>query len=786
MRVRCILLAGVFILCQASCLAQSAGGAHLGALYPAGGQQGSTFQILASGQSLKGAQGVLISGQGVRASVKKTYRPFTKLKGDERREIARLLATHGEARWAELYKQGQVKTQRPPLKEWIGVKNLGLKKAPDERVVLPEHPLLDQLESKSFKDLLFVALCLMDEKKRQPNAQIAESALVEISIDKDALPGDRAFRIRTSSGLTNPMLFQVGSLPETREQEPNDPGDRFEGLPEEPTWDTPVLLNGQILPGDVDRFRIRGRKGQKLTIEAHARALNPFLADAVPGWFQATVAVVDAKGNELAYEDDYRFNPDPVLFCEIPEDGEYELEIRDSIYRGREDFIYRVAVSERPFITQAFPLGGQEGVEISAAVSGWNMPESNLPLDTQPGSSRIRKTEFKRGDWVSNPLLYAVDALPEKDEREPNNKRKKAQELDLPLIMNGRIHGPGDIDHFRFKGKAGQEVVAEVTARRLLSPLDSVLRLMDSSGHVIGWNDDAEDKQGTLHRDMGCLTHPADSFLTAKLPDDGDYVVQVTDAQDEGGASYAYRLRISEPRPDYELFVVPSTLSVKPGQFAPVCVHALRREGLGEEIRLSLKDAPKGVSLQGGRIPAGQDRILMTLSAEKPVDRPMALKIEGRAWVQGHEVLREAVPAEDLMQAFLYQHLVPSQDLLLNVFNTKPGPAIQLADAIPVVIPKAGSVRVGVKTQFQKGLEGVELALKDPPKGISLLDVTVQSDGLTFSLKADERDVSAGLEGNLIVEAFADVAAKNQGKKAAQKKRTCVGVLPAIPFKIGM
>ena len=99
------------------------------------------------------------------------------------------------------------------------------------------------------------------------------------------------------------------------------------------------------MPGDVDRFRFTAEKGQKLVIETHARSLIPYLSDAVPGWFQATLSLYDNKGNEVAFVDDYRFNPDPVMFYEIPKSGEFELKICDSIYRGREDFVYRVAIS---------------------------------------------------------------------------------------------------------------------------------------------------------------------------------------------------------------------------------------------------------------------------------------------------------------------------------------------------------------------------------------------------------------------------------------------------------
>ena len=100
----------------------------------------------------------------------------------------------------------------------------------------------------------------------------------------------------------------------------------------------------------------------------------PYLADAVPGWFQATLALYDASGKELAYDDDFRFHPDPVLYCEIPADGEYVLEIRDAIYRGREDFVYRITVGELPFVTEHFPAGRsgrrrKPRVELRAGIS---------------------------------------------------------------------------------------------------------------------------------------------------------------------------------------------------------------------------------------------------------------------------------------------------------------------------------------------------------------------------------------------------------------------------------
>ena len=93
-----------------------------------------------------------------------------------------------------------------------------------------------------------------------------------------------------------------------------------------------------------------------------ARELIPYLADAVPGWFQATLALLRLPtARKSAYDDDYRFHPDPVLLFKVPEDGQYVIEIKDAIYRGRPDFVYRITIGEMPFVTSIFPLGGRAG-----------------------------------------------------------------------------------------------------------------------------------------------------------------------------------------------------------------------------------------------------------------------------------------------------------------------------------------------------------------------------------------------------------------------------------------
>jgi hypothetical protein len=187
--------------------------------------------------------------------------------------------------------------------------------------------------------------------KRNGNPAIAETVTVRVTLAPDVEPGERELRLATPNGLSNPLRFCVGQLVEynkrverlsaeqatLRQRRLNN--EQKAVAPTEMSITLPSTVNGQILPGGVDHYRFQAHKGMGLVVVAAARGLMPYLADAVPGWFQAALTLYDAKGQELEHADHYLYHPDPVLHYEIPKDGEYVVEIRDSIYRGREDFV---------------------------------------------------------------------------------------------------------------------------------------------------------------------------------------------------------------------------------------------------------------------------------------------------------------------------------------------------------------------------------------------------------------------------------------------------------------
>jgi len=714
---------------------------HLGYAYPAGARQGTTVQVLVGGRYLDGAGSVIVSGRGVQGRFISVDKPVNGRQLTDLREKAQELQ----------------------------------KKLPDPAVR---------------RELVELRQKIGDSVRRNANPVLSDIATLEITVDADAEPGPRQLRVGTSIGLSDPVVFCVSQLPEVAEPE------SAEGDAAPPMAVTlPVVVNGrlipgekerlqgnirqgvQYLPGDVDRFRFQAKKGQELVAIVSARDLMPYLADAVPGWFQATLAITDAAGREVAYDDDFRFQPDPVVHLTVPADGEYTIAIKDAIFRGREDFVYRVAIGEIPFITGIYPLGGPANSKTTIEVAGWNLPATSLVMDTKGAVPGVFPVSMHRGQLLTNAVPFDVAALPEVLEREPNNAPKDAQRVTLPSMVNGRILQAGDVDLFRFAGRRGDRVVAEIRARRLRSPLDANLELTDAAGTRVAFNDDFTD-QGA-----GLITHQADAQFIATLPADGTYVVRVADTQHAGGQDFGYRLRLSQPQPDFEVRITPSTINGPGGTSVPITASVVRRDGFAGDVVLALKGAPEGFGLSGAVVPAGVDQIRLTLSMPPAVSRePGALQIEGRGAIEGKPVARRATAAEDMMQAFAYRHLVPADDLRVCVIARGAARVpVRLLSAVPVKLAAGGSarVRVALPPGFRT-FENLQLELSEPPEGITLGAVEMGPGGAEFVVQADSARSKAGFRGNLIVTVSGErVPPANAGAGAPVTRGTAAGQNPA-------
>ena len=486
-------------------------------------------------------------------------------------------------------------------------------------------------------------------------------AKFSLTIAPDAAIGERELRIVTSGGISNRFRFIVGDLKEITEVEPNNEKSAPQRIAA-----LPIVIDGQILESDRDYFRFPAKADETLVFSVQARSLLPYIADAVPGWFDPQLTVFDAAGKQVAFADDHRFLPDPVLVFRPPSDGEYVLELRDIVFRGRGDFVYRLTMGALPFYTDVFPLGGKRGADSAVEYRGVNLKEFRGVIPIPESAPRI---------VTVNGLPFGVSDYAAIRELELNDAFERAQKLTAPAVVDGRVQKPGVAHYFAIAAKKDEKLVMEVQARRLGSPLDSVLTLFDAKRNQVAENDDWNDPLAAH------LAHNADSRLLYTFPANGDYYLRLRDVQGKGGEEYAFRLTLAPPRPDFTLRISPDNPRLGQGDTAAITVSAIRHDDFAGEIKLAVENLPKGYVASEALIPAGQNEGRLTITS--PPGAPagiLAPVVTGMALIGKDSVLRRAESAESLMQAFAYTHVLPTSQLFLACI---PGTGYTISSDVP-------------------------------------------------------------------------------------------------------
>ena len=116
--------------------------------------------------------------------------------------------------------------------------------------------------------------------------------------------------------------------------------------------------------------------------------------------------------------------------------------------------------------------------------------------DTAPGIYPFRILTNGSLSALAHLLVTAAECV---NETEPNNSREKAQVIQIPQTVNGRLDGDADADFYRFEAKPGDRIAFIVHAARLQRPVpqlerdfsDLVLSLQDANGAELASADDS-------------------------------------------------------------------------------------------------------------------------------------------------------------------------------------------------------------------------------------------------------------------------------------------------------
>jgi hypothetical protein len=429
---------------------------------------------------------------------------------------------------------------------------------------------------------------------------------VSLKVAPDAALGEYLARVRTASGITELRTFWVGALPIVDEKEPNN------DLATAQKVALNITIHGTVENEDVDYYAFEAKKGQRVSAEIEAMRLGTTM-------FDPYLAILDSKRFELATADDTPLlGQDACCSVIIPADGTYYVQVRESAYGGNGACQYRLHLGNFPRPTAVTPAGGKPGEEIEVTFlgdpTGPIKQKVKLPTTVPPG--RFGLFAQDTGGISPSPVPFRLSDLPNVIESEGNINHATATKAgELPLALNGVIAKEKEVDHYGVTAKKGQVFDVHCYARRLGSPLDSVMTISALNGGAIIANDDA----------IG-----PDSYFRWTVPADGEYVLTVTDHLGKGGVNYFYRVEFTAVRPKLSVTLPKvdlfgysqdrQTLTVPRGNRMATMVVA-NRVDIGGDLTLGADGLPAGIALSADTMPAGLNAVPVVLEAtpEAPV-----------------------------------------------------------------------------------------------------------------------------------------------------------------------
>jgi hypothetical protein len=574
-------------------------------------------------------------------------------------------------------------------------------------------------------------------KEGKDGKKSIDTVTLKVTTAADAAVGVRELRVATPRGVSSTGLVVVGDEPEAREQEPNDTPEQAQSLA------LPVTVNGRIQAAeDVDQFRFTAHAGEQIAFSVLAARLEDKIHD-LQEHIDPLIIVRDSSGREVARADD-TYGADPLLIHRFEADGEYRVEIRDVRYHGNPNWVYRLTITRRPWVTAVLPLAARPGETAELHLVGANLGAAPIPWtapkDAAPG---VRDVQLRQGDALTNSVPVWVSDLPERLKPEGDEPLR----LDLPCGVSGRISAENETDSFVFHAAKGQRFVFEVEARRLGSALDPVLSLEDAKGKELASNDDAVGK---------------DSRLEWEAPEDGNYTLLLRDLNSRGGQEFVYHLAARRQQPDFSLECDGDKAQIGPGGGTAWYVKVKRSGGFEGDVALSVRGLPEGVTAICGTVPSKMKEgcVLLTAAPGAKIDA-RNVQVVGTATLPGSDgapatATRIATALEEIYTPGGGRGTYPVA--LQTVSVTEPQDITVIASPDHIALTPGGTAKIKVivqrRSDYAKGVT-LDLLLRHLGSvyGNPLPPGVTMDDEASKTLLGEKES-----EGTLVLKAAADAA----------------------------
>lgn len=438
---------------------------------------------------------------------------------------------------------------------------------------------LDEVSALTFSRPEITAKPLLDTTGTPVPSQFV------VSIDSDCPIGVHEARVTTRLGISTSRAFNVGDLIELEQQASN------RTLQTAMKVSVDSICNSLMTKQAVDYYSFEATKGQRIIVDCAAQGIDSKL--------KPVVIIADASGADLMVE-----RRGGLLDFSVPDSGEYVVKVHDLTFNGGQEYFYRLAIRK-------FSAGDRIArMPSTSTVNSFSWPPAGL-------DDRLNRPEV-----------------------EPNNSTSNAQRVELPCDISGSFYPAADMDLFEFEAKKGDVWWVEVASERLGLPTDPsiVVQSVDEQGNredVAEFSDIASpvkvSSNGYSYDGPPYNAGSSDIIGKLEIKRDGIHQLKISDLF--GGTrnepQNVYRLLIRKPQPDFALVAwslhmnlrngdrnaLSKPIALRAGGTIPIEVVAIRRDGFNGPIDLKMTNLPPGVTAAGVRIPAGQSRGIMLVSA---------------------------------------------------------------------------------------------------------------------------------------------------------------------------
>ena len=167
----------------------------------------------------------------------------------------------------------------------------------------------------------------------------------------------------------------------------------------------------------------------------------------------------------------------------------------------------------------------------------------------------------------------------EAPDQEPNDTPDTAFETILPAILTGAISRPGDVDYYKIRVKAGQEIAFQNGSMLIGSSLQPVVTILDTEWNTLG--------------EFGAAGGARQVTFAHRFAKAGVYFIRIADYQRSGRAAHAYR-------------IVTGEFPLVAGAF-PLGL----RKGASSEVALRGSHLPSRLKVEGKLPPESADTLLL-------------------------------------------------------------------------------------------------------------------------------------------------------------------------------